>query len=77
MIHSVVLVGQIARFEPTRGATNVYVDFQYSGKQLEGYFSTYHTGDFHLKEEVKIRVSKEAPSEYIDYIAPVDTLSEQ
>jgi hypothetical protein len=77
MVHSIVLVGEIVRFEPTRGATNVYVDFNYNGKILESYFSTYDTRDFTLKEKIRIRVSKEAPSDYIDYVGPADTLSEQ
>jgi hypothetical protein len=65
---SVIIVGEIERFERTRGATTVDVKYFYNGRQINGSFDTYQLDS--LKENMKVRlmVSKKYPSKYIEYI---------
>lgn len=69
---SSIVIGEIERFEYTKGATVVDVQFFYNGRLLHSSFGTYQTDSLKLKEKIRLRVSKKNPKGYIEYMGVVN-----
>ena len=69
LIDSTVVIGEIERFEYSKGATTVDVKFNYNEKIMHGSFDTYDLDSLKIKTKIKLRISKKYPEKYIELIS--------
>jgi len=73
--NSAIIIGKVELIENTRGATFVHVKYQFNGKIIHGIFDTYNRETLDsLKNHTSVilRVSKEYPEKYIEYVGIYD-----
>jgi hypothetical protein len=69
--NSVIIVGKVDSIEYTRGVTSVDVQYLYHGPIIHNSFQTYDRDildSLKKRPKVWLRVSKQYPSKYIQYI---------
>lgn len=59
--------GIIVEKRKARGATIIYVEYDYEGMRLQSDFSA-PNDTFKINEEVILKISKQKPGEYVEFI---------
>ena len=72
MKNAILITGEVKRFVYTGGGTEVDVEYSYNGNIIDNSFYTYHTDSLKVKTKIRLRVSRNFPTKYIEYVGVVN-----